>query len=69
MQADALVVFGASGHLALNMLFPSLYNLEADKLLGDEFRIHGAARLANIAFRIVRLYGQIPGARCYRAAA
>jgi glucose-6-phosphate 1-dehydrogenase len=45
-KADALIVFGASGHLALNMLFPSLYNLDADHLLDDGFRIFGAARHA-----------------------
>ena len=46
MQADALVVFGASGHLALNMLFPALYNLDADHLLDERMRIIGAARHA-----------------------
>ena len=32
-----IVVFGATGDLALRMLFPSLYNLDADGLLPDAF--------------------------------
>jgi glucose-6-phosphate 1-dehydrogenase len=44
MKADALVVFGATGHLALNMLFPSLYNLDSDHLLDERFTIIAAAR-------------------------
>jgi glucose-6-phosphate 1-dehydrogenase len=46
MKADALVVFGASGDLALTMLFPSLYNLEADRLLDPDLKVYGAARHA-----------------------
>ena len=41
---DALVLFGATGDLALRMLFPSLYFLEASDLLPDGLRILGAAR-------------------------
>ena len=41
--ADALVIFGATGDLAMRMLFPSLYFLEADGLLRDG-PIVGAAR-------------------------
>jgi glucose-6-phosphate 1-dehydrogenase len=43
-NADALVIFGASGHLALTMLLPSLYNLDADALLEGSFPIVGVAR-------------------------
>ena len=43
MKADALVVFGASGDLALTMLLPSLYNLDSEDLLGDIWII-GCAR-------------------------
>ena len=39
-----IVIFGATGDLAQRMLFPSLYNLDADGLLGSDVRIHGAAR-------------------------
>jgi len=48
-----LVIFGATGDLAQRMLFPSLYNLDADGLLGDAVRIHGAARskLTDESFR------------------
>ena len=43
MNADAVVIFGATGDLAMRMLFPSLYFLEADGLL-REGAIIGAAR-------------------------
>jgi glucose-6-phosphate 1-dehydrogenase len=48
-----IVIFGATGDLAQRMLFPSLYNLDADGLLGVDVRIHGAARskLDDAAFR------------------
>ena len=39
-----IVIFGATGDLAQRMLFPSLYNLDADGLLAAAVRIHGAAR-------------------------
>lgn len=39
-----IVIFGATGDLAQRMLFPSLYNLDADGLLPEAVRIHGAAR-------------------------
>ncbi len=39
-----LVIFGATGDLAQRMLFPSLYNLDAEGLLNDAVRIYGAAR-------------------------
>ncbi len=38
------VLFGATGDLAQRMLFPSLYNLDCDGLLGPDFRVLGAAR-------------------------
>ena len=41
-----IVIFGATGDLAQRMLFPSLYNLDADGLLPDDLKIHGAARSA-----------------------
>jgi glucose-6-phosphate 1-dehydrogenase len=41
---ETLVIFGATGDLAQRMLFPSLYNLEADGLLPDGLRVLGAAR-------------------------
>ena len=50
---ETIVVFGATGDLAQRMLFPSLYNLDADGLLGERVRIHGAARsvMDDAAFR------------------
>ncbi len=49
----ALVIFGATGDLAQRMLFPSLYYLDHDGLLPDDFRIIGAARhnATNESFR------------------
>ncbi len=45
MQSFAtIVIFGATGDLAQRMLFPSLYNLDADGLLAPDVRIYGAAR-------------------------
>ena len=44
VQADPLVIFGATGDLARRMLFPSLYFLEHDGLLHSPLRIIGAAR-------------------------
>lgn len=55
MQADStsrsgtgrptdLIIFGGTGDLAMRMLFPSLYFLEADGYLADDARIIGAAR-------------------------
>jgi glucose-6-phosphate 1-dehydrogenase len=41
---DALVLFGATGDLALRMLYPSLYFLDASDLLPQGMRIVGAAR-------------------------
>ncbi len=46
MRDSALVIFGATGDLAQRMLWPSLYYLEADKLLPDAFTIVGSARTA-----------------------
>ena len=43
-QADAIVLFGGAGDLALRMLFPSLYFLDADGFLPDGFKIVAAAR-------------------------
>jgi len=41
---ERLVIFGATGDLAERMLLPSLYYLDADKLLPDGLRIVGSAR-------------------------
>lgn len=41
---ETIVIFGATGDLAQRMLFPSLYNLDADGLLPAGLKIHGAAR-------------------------
>ena len=41
---DALVLFGATGDLALRMLLPSLYFLEASDLLPPGMRVIGSAR-------------------------
>jgi glucose-6-phosphate 1-dehydrogenase len=43
-QADAIVLFGATGDLARRMLLPSLYFLDADGFLPDGFRIVATAR-------------------------
>ncbi len=43
-QPGAFVLFGATGDLALRMLFPSLYFLDADGLLPKVFTIIGASR-------------------------
>ncbi len=44
MPFKTLVLFGATGDLAQRMLFPSLYNLDCDGLLGNDVRIIGVAR-------------------------
>jgi glucose-6-phosphate 1-dehydrogenase len=44
MTAEAIVIVGATGDLALRMLFPSLYFLDSEGLLADGFKIIGAAR-------------------------
>ena len=41
-----LVIFGATGDLAARMLLPSLYFLDADRLLPDGLKIIGSARSA-----------------------
>jgi glucose-6-phosphate 1-dehydrogenase len=43
-QADAIVLFGATGDLSRRMLLPSLYFLDADGFLPAGVRIVGAAR-------------------------
>ena len=43
-QPAVIVIIGATGDLALRMLFPSLYFLDAEGRLGADFRIVGAAR-------------------------
>ncbi len=50
---ETLILFGATGDLAHRMLFPSLYNLDKDGLLGDGFTILGSGRteLDDDAFR------------------
>ena len=40
----AIVIFGASGDLTRRKLLPSLYNLAAEGILGDDFAIIGVAR-------------------------
>ena len=42
--ADVSVLFGGTGDLAQKMLFPSLYNLDADGFLGEGFGIIATAR-------------------------
>ena len=50
---DALMLFGATGDLALRMLYPSLYFLDASDLLPERMQVIGAARseLGQEAFR------------------
>ncbi len=43
-QADAIVLFGATGDLARRMLLASLYFLDADGFLAKDFRIVATAR-------------------------
>lgn len=43
---DTLILFGATGDLAHRMLFPSLYNLDKDGLLAENFTILGSGRSA-----------------------
>jgi glucose-6-phosphate 1-dehydrogenase len=43
-EADAIVLFGATGDLAGRMLLPSLYFLDADRFLPQDFRIVCTAR-------------------------
>ncbi|MFM7350393.1 MAG: glucose-6-phosphate dehydrogenase, partial [Erythrobacter sp.] len=42
--ADRLLLFGATGDLAQRMLLPSLFALDADRLLAPDLRIVGTAR-------------------------
>ncbi|MGF1454773.1 MAG: glucose-6-phosphate dehydrogenase [Alphaproteobacteria bacterium] len=42
--SDGLVIFGGTGDLALRMLYPSLYYLDLENFLPDDFIIIGAAR-------------------------
>ena len=42
--ADVIVLFGGTGDLAQKMLFPSLYNLDADGFLAERFAIVSTAR-------------------------
>ena len=44
MNAEVIVIVGATGDLAQRMLFPSLYFLDAEGLLEPSFKIIGAAR-------------------------
>ncbi len=50
---QTIIIFGATGDLAHRMLFPSLYNLFADRLLPDDVLIIGSGRseLDDEAFR------------------
>jgi glucose-6-phosphate 1-dehydrogenase len=52
VTAQAIVIVGATGDLASRMLFPSLYFLDAEGLLPEDFAIIGAGRrpLAEEAF-------------------
>src|SRR6266540_3525749 len=43
-QADAIVLFGATGDLSRRMLLPSLYFLDADGFLPDGFKVLATAR-------------------------
>jgi glucose-6-phosphate 1-dehydrogenase len=43
---ERLVIFGATGDLAARMLLPSLYFLDADRLLPPDLKILGSARTA-----------------------
>jgi glucose-6-phosphate 1-dehydrogenase len=43
-QSDVIVVFGATGDLAGRMLMPSLYFLDVDGFLPEDFRIIGTSR-------------------------
>jgi glucose-6-phosphate 1-dehydrogenase len=44
MTAEAIVIIGATGDLAQRMLFPSLYFLDTEGSLPENFRIVGASR-------------------------
>jgi glucose-6-phosphate 1-dehydrogenase len=44
MTDQAIVIFGATGDLALRMLYPSLYFLDVDKLLPPRLKIIGCSR-------------------------
>jgi glucose-6-phosphate 1-dehydrogenase len=65
MARRALVIFGATGDLALRMLFPSLYFLEADGLLPEDLAIIGSARgaLSDEAFaaKVAQAVGERSG--------
>ncbi len=54
-----MIIFGASGDLTRRKLIPALYNLAAEGLLGEDFRIIGFARtkLSNDEFRAGLLKG------------
>ncbi len=43
-RRQAIVIFGATGDLALRMLFPSLYFLERDELISTRLQVVGSAR-------------------------
>ena len=43
-RSATLILFGATGDLAGRMLFPSLYNLQEDGLLPDDFLIVASGR-------------------------
>src|SRR3982750_2995522 len=45
-QADAIVLFGATGDLSRRMVIPSLYFLDADGFLADGFKVLATARAA-----------------------
>ena len=51
--ADRLLLFGATGDLAQRMLLPSLFALDADRLLASDLKIIGTARssLSDSEFR------------------
>ena len=64
MNAQTIVIVGATGDLAKRMLFPSLYFLDSEGKLPDGFKIFGAARASQTPRRLRRTGARIgQGAR------
>ena len=55
--ADVIVLFGGTGDLAQKMLFPSLYNLDADGFLAEGFGV--AAAISCQELRIFDFHGRV----------
>jgi glucose-6-phosphate 1-dehydrogenase len=55
MNAQTIVIVGATGDLAKRMLFPSLYFLDSEGKLPDGFKIFGAARASQTPDAFVEL--------------